>query len=137
MPVFEPATVIEYSEGEDPKKAVFDKILPLIGDLHLFRNEVLVVTAPNRTHSKGGLIIPEQYKREQRFQGKIGLVVAKGEIAFKDNDLWPNEDTRPDIGTWVFFRPADSNECAIGGYSCRFIRDDLVRGRCANPDSIR
>ena len=137
MPVYEPATVIEYSEGQDPKQVVLDIINPLIQDLHLFRNEVLVVTAPNRTHSKGGLIIPEQYKKEQRFQGKIGLIVGKGEIAFNDENLWPNEDTRPVVGSWVFFRTADSSECAIGGYSCRFIRDDLIRGRCSSPDSLR
>jgi len=137
MAVFEPATVLEYSEGEDPKKVVLDAIIPLIKGIHIYRNEVLVVTAPNRTHSKGGLIIPEQYKKEQRFQGKIGLVVALGEIAFQHADLWPNPEDRPDIGTWVFFRTADTSECSIGGYSCRFIDDDKIRGRCDSIDTIR
>lgn len=137
MAVFEPATVIEYGDDQDPKQVVFDAILPLIEGLHLYRNEVLVVTAPNRVKTKSGLIMPEMYKKEQRFQGKIGLVVAMGEIAFDDKNVWPNEDTRPKIGTWVFFRPADTNECAIGGYSCRFVDDDKIRGSCSNVDSIR
>ena len=137
MAVYEPATVLEYSEDQDPKQVVLDTILPLIEGLDIFRNEVLVVTAPNRTHSKGGLIIPEQYKKEQRFQGKIGLVVALGEIAFQDDDLWPAVEKRPVVGTWVFYRTADSSECAIGGYSCRFIDDNKIRGRCPASDSIR
>ena len=137
MAVYEPATVLEYSAGQDPKQVVLDAILPLVKDLDIYRNEVLVVTAPNKAQSTGGIILPEQYKKEQRFQGKIGLVVALGEIAFNDKDLWPNEDTRPTVGTWVFYRTADSNECAIGGYSCRFIDDNKIRGRCLDVDSIR
>jgi len=137
MAVFESATVIDYDDGEDPKKVVLDTILPLIEGLHLYRNEVLVVTAPNRAKSKGGIIFVDKTQREQRFQGKIGLVVALGEIAFNDKDIWPNEESRPTIGTWIFYRAADTSECAIGGYSCRFINDDKVRGHCPNVDSIR
>ena len=137
MAHFEPATVLDYGDGEDPKQIVLDAILPLIEGLDLYRNEVLVVTAPNKTKTKSGLYYPEAYKKEQRFQGKVGLVVAMGEIAFNDDKLWPNEETRPKIGSWVFFRPADTNECAIGGYSCRFVDDDKIRGRCQSIDSIR
>lgn len=135
MPIFEPATVLTYEGDQDPRQVVFDKILPLIKDLHLFRNEVLVVTAPTRTVTRGGIIIPDN--KEERFQGKIGLVVGLGEVAFQDDNLWPNEETRPAVGTWVLYRTADTSECAIGGYSCRFIDDDKVRGRCPAPDSIR
>jgi co-chaperonin GroES (HSP10) len=103
----------------------------------LFRNDVLVVTAPVLSMSKGGIILTDNTKQEQRFQGKIGLVVKLGEIAFKDDDLWPNADLRPKVGDWVFFRNADTSECAINGVSCRFIRDDLIRGRCLTPDTIR
>jgi len=137
MAVYEAAEVIDYNEGEDPQQVVLDRILPLIEGLHLYRNEVLVVTAPNRAKSKGGIIFVDKTQREQRFQGKIGLVVALGEIAFNDKDIWPNEETRPVVGTWVFFRTADTSECAIGGYSCRFIDDDKIRGCCPNVDSIR
>jgi hypothetical protein len=136
MAVYENAAVIEYSQGEDPRQVVLDKIMPLIGGLELYRNEVLIVVAPNCTKI-GSLYTSEGYKAEQRFQGKIGLVVALGEIAFNDDKLWPNVETRPAVGTWVFFRPADAPECAIGGYSCRFISDDKIRGRCSAADSIR
>ena len=137
MPVFDPAAVIEYNEDQDPKQVVLDAILPLIEGLDIYRNEVLVVTAPNRNVSKGGIIIPEKYKKEQRFQGKIGLIVAMGEIAFKDDDLWPDHHRRPKVGTWVFYRTADTSECAIGGYSCWFIDDNKIRGRCPSCDTIR
>jgi co-chaperonin GroES (HSP10) len=180
MAVYEPATVLEYGEGEDPRQVVFDKVLPLIEGLDLYRNEVLVVTAPTPIKSKGGIYMPSN--KETRFQGKIGLVAALGEIAFKDDNLWPREvicvstgetfaspseaawateelskeaiisicegygsrrdyvfgkDKRPKVGTWVFYRAADTRECAIGGYSCRFIDDNYVLGRCPAADSIR
>lgn len=137
MAEFEIANVIEYSDGEDPRKIVLDTILPLVKGLDIYRNEVLLVTAPNRTKSKGGILYVPKTQQEQRFQGKIGLIVGLGEIAFKDEELWPNEETRPVIGTWVFFRNADTNECSIGGYSCRFILDDKIRGRCPACDTVR
>lgn len=136
MAVAEPAKVIEYSEGEDPKQKVLDTILPMIKGIELFRNEVLIVTAPNKTKI-GSIWTPEKFKDEQRWQAKTGLVVAVGEIAFQDKDLWPDESKRPAVGTWVLFATANAPECSINGYSCRFIDDDKVRGRCPSPDSIR
>ena len=99
--------------------------------------DVLIVTAPTMTKSKGGIIFTDPTKNEDRFQGKIGMVVKIGEVAFNDPEIWPNEDTRPTIGDWVVYRNADTHECAINKISCRFIKDYLIIGKVSAPDAIR
>ena len=137
MASFEPAKVLEYQDGEDPKKVVIDALGGCLDGLELFRNEVLVVTAPTMSISRGGIIFTDKAKGEERFQGKTGLVVKLGEIAFKDAELWPNDETRPKVGDWVFYRNADTSECSINKISCRFVRDDMIKGRISSPDAIR
>lgn len=137
MASFEPAKVLQYTEGEDPKKVVFDALGDALGDWPLFLNQVLVVTAPHPEKSKGGLLYVPKTMDEERFQGKVGLVVKLGELAFDDETRWPNEDTRPKIGDWVFYRNADTSECSINGISCRFILDDCIKGRVPSPKTIR
>lgn len=137
MASFEPAKVIEYSEGEDPKLAVWGALGNALKDLVLYRNDVLLVTAPIMAKSKGGIILADKTKNEERYQGKIGLIVKLGEIAFNDVEIWPNEETRPIVGDWVFYRNADTHECAINKVSCRFIKDHLIIGKVSAPDAIR
>jgi co-chaperonin GroES (HSP10) len=138
MAVNEPTRILEYSEGDDPRKIVFDAIGDGLDNFPtLYRNEVLVVTAPTMTKSRGGIIFADKTKGEERFQGKIGLVIKLGEIAFNDPDLWPDEHTRPDVGDWVLYRNADTTECAINGVSCRFISDGYVKGRVLTPNAVR
>ena len=137
MASFEPAKVIEYQQGDDPKLAVWGALGSSIDGLTLYRNDVLIVTAPTMNKSKGGIIFTDPTKNEDRFQGKIGMVVKIGEVAFNDPEIWPNEDTRPTIGDWVVYRNADTHECAINKISCRFIKDYLIIGKVSAPDAIR
>jgi co-chaperonin GroES (HSP10) len=137
MAEHEPLKVLEYRDGDDPKQIVFDALGESMEGLELLQNDVLVVTAPTLTMSRGGIIMTHKSKNEQRFQGKTGLVVKLGEIAFKDESRWPNEESRPKVGDWVFFRNSDSSECGINGISCRFIDDTFVKGRVSTPDAIR
>lgn len=137
MASFEPAKVIEYAEGDDPKLAVWHALGKSLDELLLYRNDVLIVTAPIMAKSKGGIILADKTKTEERFQGKVGLIVAIGEVAFNDPEIWPNEETRPTVGDWVVYRNADTHECAINKLSCRFIKDYLIIGKVSAPDAIR
>jgi len=138
MASIEPAKVIEYTEGEDPKKAVFDALGDALKSFEtMYTNTVLLVTAPIMAKSKGGIIYADNTKKETRFQGKVGLVVMLGEIAFNDSEIWPDEARRPKVGDWVFFNNADTRECKINDISCRYIKDNLIIGKVSTPDAIR
>jgi co-chaperonin GroES (HSP10) len=138
MASIEPAKVIEYTEGEDPKKAVFDALGDALKSFEtMYTNTVLLVTAPIMAKSKGGIIYADNTKKETRFQGKVGLVVMLGEIAFNDSEIWPDEGSRPKVGDWVFFNNADTRECKINDISCRYVKDNLIIGKVSTPDAIR
>lgn len=137
MASHEPAKVIEYQQGDDPKLAVWNALGNSLDELLLYRNDVLLVTAPIMAKSKGGIIYADNTKKEERFQGKIGMIVKIGEVAFNDVEIWPNEATRPTVGDWVVYRNADTHECAINKLSCRFIKDYLIIGKVSAPDAIR
>jgi co-chaperonin GroES (HSP10) len=137
MASFEPARVLEYQDGQDPKGVVWEALGGALKDLTLYRNDVLLVTSPIMAKSKGGIILADKTKNEERFQGKFGLIVQMGEVAFNDDEIWPNESTRPVVGDWVFYRNADTHECSINKISCRFIKDHLIIGKVSAPDAIR
>jgi co-chaperonin GroES (HSP10) len=138
MASVEPAKVIEYTEGEDPKEAVLRELGDALDSFtSMYSNTVLLVTAPTMAKSKGGIIFSDKTKGEERFQGKVGLIVMIGEVAFNDPEIWPDETTCPVVGDWVFYRNADTHECKINGISCRFIKDHLIIGKVSTPDAIR
>jgi co-chaperonin GroES (HSP10) len=137
MASFEPAKVLEYSDGEDPKKVVGTALGDALDHIQILQNQILLVTAPHKTKSSGGIIFVDKTKEEERYQGKTGLIVALGETAFDDDQRWPSNESRPKVGDWVIFRNSDTSECSINGISCRFILDVYVRGTVDAPDVIR
>lgn len=117
----------------EPKQALLDA-LGNIGGFEIFNNQILcaVYIKPEKTRS--GLIIPDN--GEDRFQGKIALVVRKGPDAFRDNNgEWFN-GIEVKEGDWVFFRSSDGWSVTLNGVLCRIVEDVNVRGRVQHPDSI-
>ncbi len=99
----------------------------------LLRNRVLVASFVASERTAGGIIRPQKSMDEDRFQGKVGLVLKMGPIAFCFPED-PEGTDAPEIGDWVLYRPADSYEIGIGeGAPCRVIYDDLVQMIVENP----
>jgi len=106
-----------------------------LAGLKIMRNRVLVGTHVQRAKSAGGIIIPNRTLQESRFQGKVGLVLAKGPMAFKFPDECPSPE--PEVGEWVFYRASDTWECGLGEDApVRFVFDDSIVGIVENPEMI-
>lgn len=136
--------------------AAFDPAKPLLeaaGDLsdyEVFHNLVLVATyipPPKVLKGPNGEdIIFHQTDRglaEDRFQGKIGLVLKCGPLAFEDDGAAKFGGVAVQPGDWVIYRPSDGHELFIRdrsktneGLSCRLIEDTFVRGRVTDPSLI-
>lgn len=119
----------------DPK----DEILQEIGDIkevEIFNNQILVgiYIRPQKTAS--GIILTEKYVDEDKYQGKVGLVLKMGPEAFVDETGKWFKDTKIKVGEWVVFRPSDGWAVSINGKSCRILDDTAVRGRVKSPDII-
>lgn len=130
------AQVLKYTGDQCPKKVVMDTVGKALENVHVFGNRVLVATAPSCERSKGGIILTDKSVDENRYQGKVGLVLKMGEGAFKYDGSYEWEGKKPVVGSWVFYRTPDSWECGLGGVSCRFIRDEHIIGEVNSPDAI-
>ena len=130
--------IAEASE-KDPKQALLSALPSKIRDIEVFHNQVLVATyiAPEKT--KGGVYRPVNAILEDRFQGKVGLVIAKGPTAFVDtiHVTFANVDVQ--IGDWIAYRSSDGFEIGVmddGGrdwVACRLLEDVHIRARVSDP----
>ena len=119
----------------DPKEEIL-KEMGNIDDIEIFHNQVLVAIYIKPEQTKGGIIIPGQTRDEDKYQGKVGLVIKKGEDAFNDpSGKWFKG---VDIGMhdWIVFRPSDGWQITVHGKLCRILDDTDERGRIPAPDAV-
>ncbi len=123
------------------KNIILTKLASMLpGELPLLVNphEVMVALWEGDEASKGGIFLPDQHKDENIYQGKTGLIVSLGELAFKDDEdhSWP---IKPKEGDWVAFRGADGFPFVLGGRNgqhCRLIHESKVRMIVGSPDEV-
>lgn len=86
--------------------------------------------------TQGGIIKVSKTVDESRYQGKIGLIVKLGSMAFKYYGQYKLEGVKPKVGDWVLYFPNDGKEFFYNNYSMRSLSSDLVHGVIANPDVL-
>ena len=117
----------------DPKKKLRDEVGDL-NNVEIFNNQVLVGVYIRPQRTKSGIYLTEKTTDEDKYQGKIGLVLKKGGSAFVDPDNQWFADIEINEGDWVLFRPSDGWSVTINGVLCRVIDDHAIRGRVDQPD---
>ena len=78
---------------------------------------------------------------EDRFQGKVGLVLKCGPMAFKDDGATKFGDFSVEPGDWVLYRNSDAWEFFIkdmtgdknDGLPVRLIEDIFIKARVSDP----
>lgn len=128
-----PAMLMDHET--DPKT----KLLEEIGDLsniEIFNNQILVAVyiRPNKT--KSGLYLSDKTTDEDRYQGKVGLLVGMGPAAFHDDSGQWFGDSQFQLNDWVVFRPSDGWSITVNGVLCRVLADTQVKARISSPDQI-
>jgi co-chaperonin GroES (HSP10) len=121
--------------SSDPKAG----ILKDIGDLstiELFNNQVLVAVYVRPNKTKSGIYLPDATVAEDKIQGKVGLVVKKGPLAFVDASEQWFTDIEVNEGDWVIFRPSDGWNISVNNMTCRILEDTAVRGKITSPDQV-
>lgn len=126
----------------DPKQAIMDAVGDL-DDYECFHNLVLVATYIGPEKTKGGIILADRSIAENRFQGKVGLVLKVGPLAFKDDNIAKFGGVTVSPGDWVVYRPSDGIEHFVkdsrtvnDGVPCRLIEDAHIKGRVSDPAAV-
>ena len=122
----------------DPREALMSE--SLCGSVDVLHNNILVAiyVRPDKTH--GGIALPERIRKEDVYQGKVGIVLKKGPLAFVDDDRnkFAGKDVNP--GDWIAFRAQDGWTLDLQGVTgpvpCRVLEDVHVKMVLVAPDAI-
>jgi co-chaperonin GroES (HSP10) len=130
--------------GGDPRRTLIDSIgQKIIDQFEPSYDEVLVATFVAGDRTKGGIIIGgDRTRAEDRFQGKVGLVLKCGHCV--NTEKYPGPFPTPiKTGDWIMYRASDADEfffvdkkTGLDGNSVRIIEQRLIRGRVQNPEAI-
>jgi len=133
---------MQMQHADDPAK----EIHALLGDapetFDVFGADILlaVYTRPEKT--KGGIILTDNVKGEDLYQGKVGLVLKVGPLVNdrnKELDTWFKGDL-PKVGDWVLVRVGDTYAFDLQGpkekIRCRLVEAKQLRGRIKQPDLV-
>lgn len=120
----------------DPKDEILAKVGSL-DDLEVFHNQVIVALYVRPQKTKGGILLTDGTRGEDKYQGKVGLVLKIGPQAFVSDEKTDFHGQKIEVGDWVFFKASDGWPLSINAVDCRIIDNEfLVRGRIASPDVI-
>lgn len=122
----------------DPKQALIDSVGDIAG-ITLLGPRVLVATYVQPEKTKGGIILADRSLAEDRFQGKVGLVIAIGPLAFVDDAVAKFGGLAAQPGDWVVYRASDGFEMFFvdangrDGTPCRVIDDQNIIAVISDP----
>lgn len=119
------------------------ELLAAVGDMsgkRVFHNQILVAIYQRPEKTAGGIYLADSTRNEDRFQGKVGLVIAKGPLAFENDGRNDFRGQNVEIGDWVGYRVQDGWSLIINGpngaVDCRMLEDVSVKLRLDSPDEI-
>jgi co-chaperonin GroES (HSP10) len=135
MPLASARTINVLSETKDFTGEV-NRLIGNLDNVAVFFNHILVATYVRSEKTAGGIIRPDKNKDEDVYQGKVGLVLKKGPMAFVDDaeidflgqNVHPND--------WVVYRVGDGFDLTIRGVACRMLADRNIKLRIPDPEIV-
>ena len=119
----------------DPKEKILEEIGDISG-LDIYQNQILCAVYVRPEKTKSGLYLTDANRDEDKIQGKVGLLVKLGPIAFDDKSGQWFQDVDVGLNDWIVFRPSDGWSVTVNGVLCRMIEDVNVRGKIPHPDMV-
>jgi len=136
-----PAALMDHS-SENPRQALLEKVGDVSG-VKLYGSDVLVAIYMRPEKTKSGIILTDNMRGEDAYQGKVGLMIGMGPTAYLDDE--GNKFRNINIGDWGAFRASDGFPITLntgGGVTskdavlCRIITDINIRMTVSSPDLV-
>lgn len=140
-----PWTTDEEAEqyAADPKTYILKRCKSFMGSIKMATNNIIVASyfLPQFTTIKGkdgpvNFYVGDKTTDEALYQGRVGLLIAKGTLAWKGNESDPRfafGGTNYDIGDWVCFDRGGRQQISINRVHCRVMKDVDVWGGTDDP----
>jgi len=121
----------------DPRGFLLDRVALWLPKIKVFHNWVITATywMPDYLATATGekIYLPDRTHDEALWQGKIGLVIAKGKLAFVDDDHINFQGQNVEIGDWVFYDIMEGRQFTIERVHCRRLKDTQLVGTIEDP----
>jgi hypothetical protein len=143
-----PSALKKTEPAVDEKQAILDKLGDL-SQVQIAQNEVLVAIYIRPEKSAGGILLTDRTRKEDNYQGKVGLVVKIGSACrFERIDTTTGIIYGVPIALhdWVVTRPSDTWPLDVNGgedtsdpkafTNCRLVFDDQIRMKIPNPSMV-
>lgn len=130
---------LRMEHDQDPREALMAQVGD-VSHIEVMHNQILVAiyTRPERT--KGGIYLADNTRKEDEYQGKVGLVLKKGPLAFRDDERNQFHGQDVEVGDWIGFRAAEGWQLGVNGpkgkVPCRMLEDVHVKLRLQSPDDV-
>jgi len=125
----------QISRSDDPKRAIIEAVGDLSGT-KVAADLVLLGTFIRNEKTSGGIIRPKEVLQEDEYQGKVGLVLKAGPMAYGDWEAEGDVGKMAEAHTWVVYAIKDAWPVQINGTACRFIPYDKIRMQVPKPDMV-
>ena len=120
---------------EDPASAIRKKIGNL-KDYIIFGNYVLLGVYERPEVTKSGIHLAGVTRGEDQHQGKAGLVLKKGPMAFVSDAHYDFKGQNVEEGDWVSIWVSDGRKLYVNGGLCRLVEDQHIRLKIPAPDVV-
>ncbi len=132
------AQALAMVHATDPKAEIMREIEPFLADVQPLGTEVLLAVYVRPERMASGLYLPQNKgpMAEDRFQGKTGLVLAMGAMAFAEDATHRWGGVIPKVGDWVAINVGDTWAFELGTRRCRVVEDVDVKLLLQRPDIV-
>lgn len=135
MPAAGSAILMQHDR--DPKDEIWDEVGSLIDGIDVMGAQVLVAIYVRPEKTAGGIIMTSNARAEDNWQGKVGLILKMGPLAFVNDEHHNWDGSRPEVGNWIMFRVGDTFPWILNKRHCRFVEDVNVKAIIrSSPDLV-
>ena len=115
---------IEDEEKADPE------VLPSLPGYHILVRPVSI-----KSKTKGGLLLPDSVKDDVAYLTTVGKVLAVGDLAYKDEDKFPNGKWC-DVGDYVCYARHAGQKLYYKGVRLLLLFDDQIMMKVDDPTNL-
>lgn len=130
--------LMQMAHDSDPAQEILNNVQGYIDTVHLTGAQVLIGIYVRPAKTASGIMLPDNYRDEDIYQGKAGLILKMGPSAFDDKDEDFFGERKPKVGDWVLYRPSDGFPLDFGKkQKCRILGDRRqVKMILQSPDCV-
>ncbi len=130
------AQAIQMQHETDPRAEILREVEDFMPGISVMGARILVAPYIRPSQTRGGIYLSDNTKAEDKYQGKVGLVLALGPLAFKDDDSHRFGRITPRVGDWIVYSVGDTFAFELGRRRCRAVEDVDVHLIIQAPDII-